>query len=142
MLISRGVIFSVSICLERDILYMYRTQIHVVKNMLEILVFASWLSLTAYAVWYSTVAKHYAPIAPHEAKILWKIHKQNVQCASKKWRAIRRGKKIIGFECECGFKHIQKRPIVANAPTSTIKSQNTKSSTLNRLNTTYKPNNS
>ncbi|NWF86778.1 hypothetical protein HXY32_03075 [Candidatus Bathyarchaeota archaeon] len=105
--------------------------------MLEILVFASWACLATYAIWYSTVAKHYAPITPNDARILWKIHKQSIQCASRKWRVIKRGNRVIGFECECGFKHIQKRPIVSNGPAAYIKSQNSRTS-LNKLSTTYK----
>ncbi|MGB9693363.1 MAG: hypothetical protein ACPLYF_00800, partial [Fervidobacterium sp.] len=31
-------------------------------------------------------------------------------------QAIKRRGKIIGFKCECGYKHIQKRPIVASTP--------------------------
>jgi len=102
--------------------------------MLEIFVFASWAGFAAYAVWFSTVAKHYAPITSNDARILWKIHKQSIQCASRKWRAIKKGNKIIGFECECGFKHIQKRPILANTPSTHIKTQKPQTGTLNKPN--------
>ncbi|NWG10573.1 hypothetical protein HXY33_02305 [Candidatus Bathyarchaeota archaeon] len=106
--------------------------------MLEILMLSSWTCFATYAIWYSTSAKHYAPITTYDARILWKIHRQSTQCASRKWRAIKRGNKIIGFECECGFKHIQKRPIIANAPSTRIKSQKPETLTINKLNTTYK----
>jgi hypothetical protein len=92
--------------------------------MLEILMFTVWGCLTTYAIWYFTLAKHYAPITFNEAKILWKIHKQNIRCNARKWRGIKRQGKIIGFECGCGYKHIQKRPLVANSPTPDVKSQN------------------
>jgi len=84
--------------------------------MIEILVITLWISLASYATWYFTSAKHYAPLTPSEARLLWKIHKQTARCDSKKWREIRRGRKIVGFACECGFKYLQKRPIVASTP--------------------------
>ncbi|MEM2937547.1 MAG: hypothetical protein QXJ63_03275 [Candidatus Bathyarchaeia archaeon] len=94
-----------------------------VEKMIEIIAPAIWAGLLTYTVWYFAAAKHYAPISPHEAKILWKIHKQTAKCNSKTWREIHRGKKIVGFECECGYKHIQKRPIRANTPSPAINPQ-------------------
>ncbi|MEM3640402.1 MAG: hypothetical protein QXH37_00525 [Candidatus Bathyarchaeia archaeon] len=88
--------------------------------MLEILTSTTWVCFTVYAIWYFTSAKHYAPLTPNEAKILWKIHKQNAQCNAKAWRGVRRGGNLVGFECECGYKHIQKRLITANTPSPTI----------------------
>jgi len=98
--------------------------------MLEIFMFALWGCLAFYATWYFTSAKHYAPLTLNEARILWKIHKRNIRCNAKKWREIKRGGKIVGFTCECGYKHIQKRPIVASPPPSNIPSQ---ISVLNKL---------
>jgi hypothetical protein len=98
--------------------------------MLEIFMFTLWGCLAIYAAWYFTSAKHYAPLTPKEARILWKIHKRNIRCNAKKWREIKRGGKIVGFACECGYKHIQKRPIVAGPPPSNIPSQ---ISVLNKL---------
>jgi hypothetical protein len=106
--------------------------------MLEIIIGALWIFLAAYATWYFTSAKNYAPITPNEARILWKIHKRNIRCDAKKWREITRKGKIIGFECGCGYKHIQKRPIVANTPTPKIESQNPQTSTFDRLHASYK----
>lgn len=76
----------------------------------------TWACFAVYAAWYLTSAKHYAPLTLTEAKLLWKIHKQITRCNARDWHEIRRGDKIIGFECGCGFKHIQKRPITANTP--------------------------
>ena len=73
---------------------------------------AIWLSFGACATWYLMSARRYAPLTPAEVRILWKIHKQKVQCAAKKCLKIVRKNKIVGFECECGYKHVQKRPIV------------------------------
>ena len=109
-----------------------------VKNMWEIITVALWTCLMAYATWYFTSAKNYAPITSNDAKMLWKIHKRNIRCAARKWREIKRGDKIIGFECECGYKYIQKRPIVANTPPLNIRSQNSQTSAFNRLHTSYK----
>jgi len=109
-----------------------------VKNMIEIITGALWISLAAYATWYFTSAKNYAPITAKEARILWKIHKRNIRCVAIKWREIKRGDKIVGFECGCGYKHLQKRPIVANTPTPNIKSQNSQTSAFDRLHASYK----
>jgi hypothetical protein len=109
-----------------------------VKKMLEIIMGALWICLAAYATWYFISAKNYAPITSKEARILWRIHKRNIQCDAKKWREIRRRGKIIGFECRCGYKHVQKRPILANAPTPNIESQDSQASTFDRLHTSYK----
>jgi len=94
-----------------------------------------WGCFAVYATWYFTLAKHYAPVTVNEARILWKIHKQNIRCAARKWREIRRGGKIVGFECECGYKHTQKRPIAANAPALGIQPQ---TSVLNELHASYR----
>jgi hypothetical protein len=129
---------KIDICLKRDILYTCGTQVQMVYKMLEILMFILWGCLTVYVVWYSTLAKHFAPLSPNDARILWKIHKQSVLCSSRKWRVILNGEKIIGFECECGYKHIQKRPIVANKPVRHIETQRSQESALDKLHTTYK----
>jgi len=102
-----------------------------------LIVSALWVGFAAYATWYFTSAKHFAPITLSEARILWKIHRQNVQCNARRWREIRRGGKIVGFECECGYKHVQRRPIVGNTPTINVQSQNPQNSALAKLHTTY-----
>jgi hypothetical protein len=79
---------------------------------------AIWACLIVYAIWYSTKAKHYAPITFTEAKQLWTIHRQKSSCDCKRWRQIRHQGQTVGFECGCGHKHVQQRPIVANAPSS------------------------
>jgi hypothetical protein len=84
--------------------------------MIETLVAIVWGAFIAYAIWYFTMAKHYAPLTQEEAIVLWKIHKQNANCHSTRWRKIKPGGKIVGFECECGYRHIQKRPITKSTP--------------------------
>lgn len=48
--------------------------------------------------------------------MLWVLHRNDVRCNAKRWRKVKRMGKIVGFECECGHKHIQRRPIVSSAP--------------------------
>lgn len=109
-----------------------------IQNMLQILVPVAWTWFGVYAVWYFTSAKRYAPLTRGEARALWHIHKHNVRCDAKKCKEIRRGGKIIGFECGCGYKHFQERPIVGNGPASSIKLKSPDSSALESLHTTYK----
>jgi len=47
-----------------------------------------------------------------EAETLWKFHRQKTCCKAETWREITKKKKLIGFECECGFRSIQKKPLV------------------------------
>jgi hypothetical protein len=119
-------------------LYTRKTQIHLVKKMLLIILPLIWACFAVYAVWYSTSAKQYASITRTEARTLWHIHKQNVHCNGKKCKEIRRGNKIVGFECECGYKHFQKRPIVGGAPAWNRKFDDPDYSAFDSLHTTYK----
>jgi hypothetical protein len=84
--------------------------------MLEIIAPTLWATFAAYAVWYLTAAKDYVPLTRREAEILWKIHRQNANCNAKKWHVVMHKGKIIGFKCECGYKHVQKRPITISQP--------------------------
>jgi hypothetical protein len=103
----------------------------------EILMFALWTCFAVYATWYFTSAKHYAPITHDEARTLWKIHKQIIRCDGRKWREIRHGNKVVGFQCECGYRHIQKRPIVVSAPIANTQAQNSQVSIFDKLHTSY-----
>ena len=109
-----------------------------VKSMIEIMMVGLWVCFSAYVTWYVTSAKKYAPITLKEARMLWKIHKRNIRCDATKWREIKRGGKTIGFECECGYKHVQRRPIVANMPPLNVKSQNPQISVFERLHASYR----
>jgi len=93
------------------------------ENMLEILtpnlwiiMPATWTCFTTYVAWYFTKAKRYSPITPYEAKQLWAIHRHATHCNGSKWRQVKKGKQTIGFQCECGYKHMQKKPIMAHGP--------------------------
>lgn len=123
MLISWGGAFCCRICPLKDISYLCGTKIHVVKKMTDmfmsnlwIIAPALWTCLIAYLIWYSTKAKNCAPITPTEAKQLWAIHLQNTSCSSKKWRQLKHNGQTVGFECGCGYKHVQNRPLIASMP--------------------------
>jgi hypothetical protein len=79
-------------------------------------VVVAWVGSGVYALWFTTRAKDYAPISLFEASVLWRIHKRDFNCSGKRWQEIKRGKKVVGFECECGFRHVQKRPLVQSPP--------------------------
>jgi hypothetical protein len=123
--ISQDSIFYTCICPQTDILYLCRTKIHMVKNMTDLFMSNLWIiaptlwaCLIVYVVWYSTKAKSCAPITSTEAKQLWAIHLQNTRCSSRKWRQLKHHGQTIGFECGCGYKHVQHRPLVASTPTT------------------------
>jgi hypothetical protein len=84
--------------------------------MWETLAFIFWTCFVAYATWYLTLAKYTAPISVEEARLLWKIHRQSINCNAKKWREIKHHGKIVGFQCGCGYKHVQQKPLVARPP--------------------------
>jgi hypothetical protein len=118
------------ICPLWDILYPCRTEIHVVKCMFETLMSnlwviapTLWVSFIVYALWYSARAKDYAPITSTEAKQLWVIHQQGSHCTSKKWRQVRKRDVTVGFECGCGYKYMQQRPLVGHLPSSGVQLQ-------------------
>ncbi len=77
-----------------------------------VLIPAIWLSLGFVTAWFLLSAKRVVPLTQKEAETLWKVHKQNTLCSAKGWREIVRRNKIIGFECECGHKHVQKKHII------------------------------
>jgi len=86
-------------------------------DMLIIILATSWALFATYLLWYATSAKCNASITFDDAKALWHIHKENTRCAGHKWRPIaRKNGKISGFECECGYKYTQKRPLIYNKP--------------------------
>jgi hypothetical protein len=77
-----------------------------------------WAGFVVYVVWFSTRAKRFAPLTVAEARQLWTIHRQNAGCSSSRWRQVKFHGRTIGFECGCGHRHVQKRPIVSSPPSS------------------------
>ncbi len=112
------------------------------ENMLEILTNnlwlvmpSSWACLTVYAAWYFTRVKSYSAITPMEAKQLWIIHRHDTNCHGKRWRQVKKEKTTIGFECECGYKHVQQKPIIVHAPATQNRPEVT---TFDKLHTSHK----
>ena len=77
-----------------------------------VLIPAIWLSLGFLIAWLLLSAKRVVPLTRKEAETLWKFHKQKTNCRAESWREIVRRNKIIGFECKCGHKHVQKKHII------------------------------
>ena len=77
-----------------------------------VLVPAIWLSLGFFIAWFLLSAKHVVPMTLKEIEMLWKFHKQKTTCSAKSWTKINRKNKIIGYKCECGYEHIQKKPLI------------------------------
>ena len=86
-------------------------------DILTIILPTSWALFATYFLWYVTSAKSSVSITYDDTKALWHIHKKNAKCAGHKWHPIlRKSGKISGFECECGYKYMQKRPIISSRP--------------------------
>lgn len=81
-------------------------------TMYNMLLPASWAFLAVYIAWFLTSAKRYAPLTKHEVRALWRIHRRNTKCQARHWKEIFHKSKLVGFKCECGYTHAQKRPIV------------------------------
>jgi hypothetical protein len=77
-----------------------------------VLIPAIWLSLGLAIAWFLLSAKRSVPVTKEEAKTLWTIHKQQTQCGAKGWKEVTKRNKIVGFECDCGHIHIQKKHII------------------------------
>ena len=57
-------------------------------------------------------ARNVVPMTTPEIELLWKFHKQKDCCKAKTWSEIKKKNELIGFECKCGHKHIQKKPLI------------------------------
>ena len=78
----------------------------------EFLVPTLWVTFGCTLSWYLLSAKTYKEITTREVDLLWKTHKQFSHCIAKKFEPITKGKRIVGYRCQCGHQHLQKRPIV------------------------------
>jgi len=65
-----------------------------------------------YIAWILLSAKRTVPLSQEEIEMLWKFHKQKMKCKAKSVHEIVKKKKIVGFECECGYKQMQNKPLV------------------------------
>jgi len=77
-----------------------------------VLIPAIGLSLGLATAWFLLSAKRVVPLTMTEAETLWKVHKQQEQCIAEGWHEIISKNKIVGFECECGHNHVQKKHII------------------------------
>lgn len=91
---------------------MLNSMLQMIVPVSEILMPIMWTCFAVYISWLVVRTKKYEPITVEEARLLWKVHKKKAQCEAKKWQKIMRKNKMIGFECGCGYKHTQKRPIL------------------------------
>ena len=57
-------------------------------------------------------ARNIVPMPREEAEKLRKFHKQTKGCKAQTWHEITKKNKVIGYECECGYKHIQKKHLI------------------------------
>ena len=96
------------------------TMFETLTNSLWLIAPSLWACLITYGIWYSTKAKHCAPITSTEAKQLWTIHRHNSNCNCKKWRPIKHQGQTVGFECGCGHKHVQQRPLLGHASHASV----------------------
>ena len=76
------------------------------------LVIALWGTFGCYFVWFAFSAKKFQQITVGDVYVLWKTHKQFAKCKASECIQIVKGKKLVGFTCECGHEHLQKRPII------------------------------
>jgi hypothetical protein len=74
-------------------------------------------AVAAVTLYYLFKANRNAPISRKDADILWKLHKQDSHCAGHKWLAqVSKHGDITGFQCQCGYRYTQKRPLLSKAP--------------------------
>jgi hypothetical protein len=78
----------------------------------EFLVPTLWVTFGCTLAWYLLSAKRFHEIDAQELKLLWESHKQFDHCTANEFEPIRKGKRIVGYVCECGHKHLQERPII------------------------------
>ena len=65
-----------------------------------------------YIVYVLLSARNVMPMSRDEAEKLWRFHRQTKCCNAQTWKEIEKKKKLVGFECDCGHKHIQKKHLI------------------------------
>ena len=78
----------------------------------EYLVPTLWVALGCIVAWFLLSAKREQGITKKEVEMLWKSHKQFNRCSAKAFNEINKGKKIIGYLCQCGHEHRQQSPMI------------------------------
>jgi len=69
----------------------------------DFLVPTFWIAFGCTLAWYLLSAQRWNVIDPEEMNVLWKTHKQFNRCTVKKFEPIMKGKKIVGYSCQCGY---------------------------------------
>ena len=77
-----------------------------------VLIPAMWLSLGFVIAWFLVSAKRNVPLSREEAETLWKFHKQKECCGAESWLEIVKDNKVVGFECDCGHRHVQTKHLI------------------------------
>jgi hypothetical protein len=78
----------------------------------EFLVPTMWVAFGCTLAWYLLSAKRFHSIDKKELKLLWETHKQFNNCPAEDYEPILKGKKTVGYKCQCGHQHIQQRPLI------------------------------
>jgi hypothetical protein len=81
-------------------------------ELFTVLVPPLWVGLAVCVGWFFFAAKRAAPMTHEEAKMLWTLHKQEAECGACEYQEIEKRHRTVGFRCECGYKHLQERPMV------------------------------
>jgi len=84
--------------------------------MLDTLLLAGLSGLGVCVVAFALV-KPAAPITAKDAKMIWMIHTNTSSCGSHRWQPLKRSNdKIVGFQCDCGYRYTQRKPLVCISP--------------------------
>ena len=68
---------------------------------------------------YLLKAKRSTPITRKDANILWTLHTLTAQCNCHKMQPLKlKNGEIAGFQCQCGYRYTQKRPLLSRKPTN------------------------
>ena len=60
------------------------------------------------------VTERTVAITVEDAKVIWTLHKQNSRCKCRNWGLLKpKNGKVNGFQCECGYKYVQKKPLLS-----------------------------
>jgi len=81
-------------------------------KMFEIVAGIIWFAFAGYAFWYTFKAREYQPLTLDDLALTWRIHKHQTGCkASRIQDLLVRNEEVVGFKCDCGYQHLQKRLI-------------------------------
>jgi len=86
------------------------------KKMLELLVWAFWSVFGAYSIWYFSQAETLQPVSIYDLTLTWEMHKLQTGCNASRLNCLfAKNGEIVGFDCECGYRFLQKRILTQKA---------------------------